>query len=104
MTKVHTLPKLLAVAALFSVIASQAYADDRNERCEEADREYQRMESEIIPLQAMLWDELGKARASRNLAAVGKILTLINKSRKVRKDHGKDYRELRKSFRCPQPG
>lgn len=98
--KVHTLQKLLAITALLSVIASPTYAEDRSERCEDADEAYQRMESAIIPLQAMLWDELDKARDSKDLAAVGKILTLINKSRKVRKDHGKDYRKLRKSLRC----
>lgn len=102
MVKVHTLQKLLAITALLSVITSPAYAEDRNERCEDAGEAYQRMESAIIPLQALLWDELDRARDSKDLAAVGKILTLINKSRKIRKDYGKDYKKLTDSLRCAE--
>ena len=101
--KAYLRPKLLATAVLLSAMTGPAYAEDQSERCKHADEEYQRMESTILPLQAMLWDELDKARASKDLAAVGKILTLINKSRKIRKDHGKDHKEISKSFRCPEP-
>ncbi len=95
--------KLLAIAALLPLIAGPAYAADPSEQCENAVEEHQRMESTILPLQAMLWDELNKARDSKDLAAVGKILTLLNKTRKIRKDHAKDHKEIAKSYRCPEP-
>ena len=102
---VRTPSKLWIIVALLSVVAGQAYAEDERDRsklCEDAVEEYQRMESTIAPLQAMLWDELAEAKDAKDLGAIGKILTLINRSRKTRKDHLKDYRERVESLRCSE--